>query len=222
MYDYDALRFGVVCCGCVRLLYEVVDWYLHARYPLYMSLAKHRKMYVQKNVVKSFTLACMLVPSVIFVVSPILSMSVWHNSYIHCFAVAYGANDFVGLMCVDKLPKTTRLHHVVSTCLVLTSRALDFQVSPVAQSMFVYTFFAACSYIVNLHLSARWLFPRGELVRLGQVAAVVYAVSCSLSWAWQLCWIYTTELTWYHFVYIGLMLCIVRDDIILIQWLTSI
>lgn len=221
MYNFTALLCGLMFCSVVRVLYEIVDWSL-AGNPLYAALARYRKMYVQKNMVKSFVLALLLPPSMLMVVYPVWSENAWHTARIQYFAVAYGANDFVGLVCVDKLPRTTVLHHLISTSLVLLSLSMDFQVSPVAQSMFVYTFFAASSYIVNFHLSVRWLFPRGQQQRLRQVAAVVYAVSCSLSWCWQLHWMYVTELQWYYLVYIALMLCIVRDDIILMQWLTSI
>lgn len=222
MYNQRALFWGGCFCIMVRLLYHVVHAFLSALSPKYSNMAVHRQMYVQKNMVKSVVLALMLPPALVFIAYPIWQHGVWHTMHIHYFAVLYGANDFVGLVCVDKLPKTTRVHHIVCTFLVLTSLALDFNVSPVAQSMLVYTFFAASSYIVNFHLAIRWLFPRGELQRLRLIAAVVYAVCCVVSWCWQVWWVWHTPLEWYHCLYIGLMFWIVRDDIILMQWLVSI
>jgi len=203
-------------------MYVAVDAYLSDRNALYDALPTYRKMYVQKNIVKSFSLAFMLPLAAGIIVYPIWYTNVWHTSRIHVFAVAYGANDFVGLVCVDRLPKTTRIHHLISTFLVLTSLSLDFQDSPMAQSMLVYTFFAASAYIVNLHLAVRWLFPRGAQKRLRRAAAVVYAMACGMSWCWQIWWAWTTPLAWYHYVYIAMMFWIVRDDIILMQWLASI
>ena len=51
----------------------------------------------------------------------------------------HGSNDFMGLVCVDQLPKTTRIHHIISTILVFTSLSLDFQESDIGQAMLVYT-----------------------------------------------------------------------------------
>lgn len=222
MYHQSALVFGLFCASLIRLGYVAVHIYLTVHYVMYTALPMYRRMYVQKNIVKSVCLALMLPPAVYFIVYPIWAFDVWHTYRIHYFAVLYGANDFVGLVCVDKLPKTTRIHHVVSTCLVLTSLGMDFQTSPMAQSMLVYTFFAASSYIVNYHLAVRWLFKRGEKVWLRRCAAGIYALCCAISWSWQLMWLYRTPLQLYHYVYIALMFMIVRDDIILMQWLTTI
>lgn len=222
MYNYYALFAGIVFCCVVRLMYAIVDAYLAGRNAMYDALPPFRKMYVQKNIVKSSCLAFMLPLAVGMVVYPIWRANVWHTFRIHFFAVAYGANDLVGLVCVERLPKTTRIHHTISSLLVLASLALEFQVSPVAQSMLVYTFFAASAYIVNLHLAIRLLFPSGTHRRLRRAAAVIYAATCSMSWCWQIWWAWTTPLVWYNCVYISMMLWIVRDDIILMQWLVSI
>tara|TARA_B110000091_G_C13789907_1_gene465146 strand:- start:1340 stop:2008 length:669 start_codon:yes stop_codon:yes gene_type:complete len=221
MYNRSALAIFVVCCFLIRVLYNVVGLLLSTSVPKYASLEPHRKLYVQKNLIKSFVLAFMLPPALIWVVWPIWQSNVWHTPTIQYFAVVYGANDFVGLLCVNNLPKTTRIHHLISTFLVLTSLSMDFQTSSVAQSMLAYTFFAASSYIVNFQLAVRWCFPRGSAIWLRYLAGMIYVLSCAVSWCWQLWWAYSTSLEAYHFVYIVLMLWIVRDDIILMRWLTT-
>lgn len=222
MYNYSALFSGLFFCLAIRRCYNVVDSTFQYTYAKYNTLPKHRQMYIQKNTVKSFVLACMLPPAIVFIVYPILNNELWNTRLIHYFAVLYGANDFVGLVCVDKLPTTTYIHHIICTLLVLTSLALDFNESPMAQSMLVYTFCAASSYIVNFHLAVRWLYAKGELHWLQHVAASIYGACCGVSWTWQVYWIYITPLTWYMYIYIVMMLLIVRDDIILMQWLVSI
>lgn len=222
MYNYFAFIFFVCSCFFVRCLYFVVHLFLSVMANKYIQLPEYRRLYVQKNIIKSTVLALMLPPVVIMVVFPIWNQNVWHTNTIHFFAAVYGSNDFVGLLCVDRLPKTTLIHHVISTFMVLTSFSMDFQTSPMAQSMLVYTFFAASSYIVNFHLATRWLFPRDDKRWLRYLSCGIYALTCGLSWFWQLRWIWNTALEWYHFVYIGLMMWIVRDDIILMRWLTTI
>jgi hypothetical protein len=137
MYNYYALVFFVCACFLVRGLYFLTHIFLSVMANKYNQLAEHRRLYVQKNLIKSTVLAFMLPPAVIMVVYPIWYTDVWHTNTIHFFAAMYGSNDFVGLLCVDKLPKTTRIHHMISTLLVLTSFSMDFQSSPVAQSMLV-------------------------------------------------------------------------------------
>jgi hypothetical protein len=220
MYNYTVLVFFVFACFIVRALYFLAHIFLSVMVNKYDQLEEHRRLYVQKNLIKSGVLALLLPPAVIMVVYPIWYGDVWHTNTIQIFAAVYGSNDFVGLLCVDKLPKTTRVHHMISTFLVLTSFSMDFQTSPIAQSMLVYTFFAASSYIVNFHLAIRWFSPKDSFRWLRYLAGAIYALSCALSWSWQLWWIWNTMLEWYHFVYIGLMMWIVRDDIILMRWLT--
>lgn len=222
MYNSIAFLFFVFNCFFVRGLYVVAHIFLSVMVTKYTELPEHRRLYVQKNLIKSVILALLLPPAMIMVVYPIWYTNIWNTYTIQLFAALYGSNDFVGLVCVDRLPKTTRIHHIISTFLVLTSFSMDFQTSPVAQSMLVYTFFAASSYIVNFHLAVRWFLPRDSSMWFRYIAGAIYALSCALSWSWQVWWICNTVLEWYHFVYIGLMMWIVRDDIILMRWLVSI
>jgi hypothetical protein len=223
MYNYNALLLGLFSCSFVRTCYYVVDHLLHKQNVYYDNLMEHRRLYVQKNIVKSVYLACMVVCATVTVVIPILTENHWKTELIHYFAVMYGSNDLVGLLCVPKLPSTTKIHHCVSTFLVLVSLSIDFQHSEIGQSMLVYTYASASAYIVNLHLGVRLLDTRGQYERLRYTAGVVYAITCAWSWSWHVWWAYTRpRLFWYHIVYISLLLWIVRDDIILMRWLTSI
>lgn len=223
MYNYTALCVGIVSCIFVRSCYSLVDRLLVKKNDHYDKLVTHRKLYVQKNIVKSVYLACLVVSASVLVVWPIITTNIWKTTLIQTFAVMYGSNDLVGLLCVPKLPSTTMIHHCVSTFLVLVSLGIDFQRSEIGQSMLVYTYASASAYIVNFHLGIRWLYVRDRHRWLRWTAAVVYLVTCCLSWSWHLWWTYTrAHLYWYHVVYIVLLLWIVRDDIILMRWLTSI
>lgn len=212
--DWWALVVFVICCFAVRSLYLVTD-VCFSIYAPYRSMPPHRQLYVQKNFVKSVVLCMLMIPAVVWVMIPMWSNQ-WHTETSHLFAAVYGSNDFVGLLMV-RLPRTTRIHHVISTLLVVFSFSLDFETSPVAQSMLVYTFFAASAYLVNLQLALRW-FPD---TRLRVWAGRVYVVACVLSWTWQVAWLWRTTLALHHWLYVLLMLWIVRDDVILMRWLQT-
>jgi len=185
----------------------------------YITLPLSKQRYIQKNIVKSIYLALLLCYSLFNVVIPIY-YNKWNNYVIHRIAVLYASNDFTGLICVDKLPTTTKIHHIVSTLMVSVSLSLNFQHSDIAQAMFWYTICSASAYIVNLQLGIRFLFRKNDIEAFRNLASKIYISACFCNWTYQTLWIYSRSIwTWSHFLYLGLILCIVRDDIILIKWL---
>ena len=116
----------------------------------------------------------------------------------------------------------TRIHHIIPTSLVVVSLGIDFATSDIGQAMVVYTGASATAYIVNFHLGVRWLCARDALQWLRYSAAVVYVCCCGCSWSWHVHWLWTTSrLNIYHALYIFMLGWIVRDDVILMQWLTT-
>jgi hypothetical protein len=221
MYDYDALFWLFCSCLFIRYMYFIVGLVLLS-YNRYSELPLDRRKYVQKNLIKSVYLAILTLVAAWSIVLPIWRDNYWDNWTIHRLAALYVSNDIVGLVCVDNLPKTTRVHHIVTTVLVFISFGIDFQTSDIGQAMLVYTMASASAYVVNFHLAIRWLCPRGTLKKLRIFAGIVYVICCVFSWSWHVWWIFTMA-SWslYHLVYILLLSLIVRDDIILMRWLTN-
>jgi len=221
MYDFYAILWFVMSCISIRMLYTVVDLIIvnsRVQYK-YINLPSSKKRYIQKNIVKSIYLAVLLCYALFNIVIPIY-YNKWDSFIIHRIAVLYASNDFTGLICVDKLPTTTKIHHIVSTVMVFASLSLDFQHSDIAQAMFWYTLCSASAYIVNLQLGIRFLFHKNDTMSLRYVAARIYVMACIFNWTGQAFWVYSRSIwTWSHFVYLGLIVWIIRDDIILIQWL---
>jgi hypothetical protein len=205
----------------IRYLYFIVDVCLHS-FQKYADLPLDRRKYVQKNLIKSVYLAILTLVAGITLIVPIWRDGIWDNLTIHRLAALYVSNDIVGLVCVSNLPKTTRIHHITTTVLVFISFGIDFQTSDIGQAMLVYTMASASAYIVNLHLAVRWLCPRGTLKKLRIFSGFVYVVCCIFSWSWHLWWFFTAAV-WskYHVAYVILLSLIVRDDIILMRWLTA-
>lgn len=222
MYDYDALYWFLSSCIFVRAMYNVLHYHMPQYSSKYLGLPRFKQMYVQKNIIKSAYLAILTVFSSVKIIGPIFSHGHWNTYIIHRVAALYVSNDFVGLVSVDKLPTTTRIHHIVTTILVFSSWSMDFNTSDIGQAMLVYTMASASAYIVNLHLAVRLLFKRHKLIRLRYCAAAIYMTSCAGSWIWHLVWAFSrASFNIYHLMYFLLLGCIVRDDIILMQWLTQ-
>jgi len=223
MYDYTAILWLFFSCLFVRGMYIAMDHYALSLNEKYNSLPEERQMYIQKNLVKSTYLAILTVYATVFVVWPIVSFQYWDNYTIHRLAAMYVSNDIVGLVCVENLPKTTRIHHIVTTVLVFVSLGLDFQDNEIAQAMLIYTMASAAAYVVNFHLGVRWLCAKHELRWLRLGAGFIYVMCCGISWSWHVYWMCTTaNFNMYHVGYLLIMGWIVYDDIILMRWLTEL
>lgn len=222
-YDYFAILWLFSSCLFVRTLYYIMDKYILSLNVKYNTLTQERQMYIQKNIVKSSYLAILTIYATLFVVWPIVSFQYWDNYTIHRLAAMYVSNDIVGLVCVDNLPKTTRIHHITTTVLVFIAIGLDFQKNEIAQAMLVYTMASAAAYIVNFHLGVRWLCAKNELKWLRLGAGVIYVLCCGISWSWHIHWTLTTAFfNIYHVLYLSILVLIVYDDIILMRWLTEV
>jgi hypothetical protein len=218
MYDFWALSWLFHSLLFVRTMYEVVHLNLHD-HPIYNKLPHHRQLYIQKNIVKSVILCILFIFASITILPSIINHDQWNSYLIHRIAALYGANDILGLLIVDKLPKTTKLHHQVSTIFVICAFNLDFQVSSVAQALLVYTFASASAYIVNCHLAMRLFAPKHIVNKSRLFSALIYTCSCSICWCWHIWWWFTIDKSLIHIAYILLLYWIIRDDIILMQWL---
>ena len=221
MYDYHAIYWFLSSCVVVRAMYYFVDNLLTGNVSTYRTLPDFRKKYIQKNFIKSLYLALLTVYATFKVIWPIGYENRCNTYVIHRLAAMYVSNDFTGLVCVDKLPQTTRIHHIITTILVFVALGIDFQTSDIGQAMLVYTMASSAAYIVNLHLAMRWLWPKDALKLLRYAAAGVYVSTCAASWTWHIWWALTrAHFNVGHVFYFLLLGWIVRDDIILMQWLT--
>ena len=214
-YDYNAILWLFSSCLFVRYLYFMTDVLLfsHEKYATlffsrdrYAALSLVRRKYIQKNLIKSIYLAVLTMVAAATIVLPIWRDNNWDNWMIHRLAALYVSNDIVGLICVEELPQTTRIHHIVSTVMVMTSFGIDFQTSDIGQAMLVYTMASASAYIVNFHLAIRWLCQRDSLKSFRLFTGIIYVICCAFSWSWHIWWMFTrASLTLSHCLYIALL-----------------
>lgn len=154
---------------------------------------------------------------------PIIFNDKWNNSLVHISGAIYTSNDLMGLILVKNLPYSTRMHHMITTTLCLTSFGIDFQNSHLGKMIFVYTFASAHAYLVNFYLGARLLTEKKRLEILRIMARNIYFICCILNWGWHLLFIFNNyqQINMGQFMYFILLFWIIKDDIILLSWLNN-
>lgn len=205
----------LLSCFAVNEAYLYAFGYFEACSESFCALSEARQFYVLKNVIKGFYLAFLVVLGSFLVFLPVLLSGRYDNTSIRILASLYVSNDFVGLWRVDKLPTTTRLHHMTSFVFLLMAWQADFQSERVAQMLLLYCYLSAVSFPVNLYLGLRFCSDE-DPVRLRGIAKVTYALGCLVNWFLQW-WLFEASAEAY--CYLALLALIVYDDVVLLRWL---
>lgn len=222
-YDYNALIFGIFSCFGLSVLYPVVHRYFNNNYDNFKIIPYDKQQYVIKNIIKSGLLLSLCIFSFPCIIMPVYERGYWDNFWCHRFGVLYTINDTMGLFMVKNLPHSTAMHHKITTTLCLVSLNIDFQTSTLGQMLFVYTIASAHSYLVNFYLGARFLHKKKELEYLKKYARDIYILSCTCNWGWHLHWVLLNykDIGIEHIIYFILLYSIIKDDVILINWLNN-
>lgn len=203
----------IFICSCI-LVYYAYDIADHQLSGLDYYVDSNRKMYIQKNVVKAAYL-CLLsfLSTFYFIFYP------WDNNVLQMLASCYCSNDIVGLYRCNKLPISTRIHHITSALFLLFTYTVDFTTSNVGQLLVYYTYFSALAWPVNLYLGLRLCYELQPypMEELRWWCKWWYAFLCAVNWMTQL--YLSSSLNLEIGVYTTLIILIVLDDIILLKWL---
>jgi hypothetical protein len=222
MFDESFYYFGVFFTSAILnyLLYKLVDVYMFEVTDGYPLQPVHRQKYIAKNVAKSMLLMILTVISIYTAVLPMVFRGEWSTHVLRMIAATYGSMDFIGLLCVPKLPQTTKVHHVVSTVLIWSSFLVDFTLPNVSTLFATYALLSMFAGSVNMYLGLRFL---GSYNKLRLLAMWNYIICCAVNWTLL---VFTVAIHWFgghfsatHVVVLILMLGLVRDDLILIKWL---
>lgn len=198
-------------CFLVYYAYDTVDGQL-SLFPYYEDST--RKMYIQKNIVKAFYLMILALISTVYFI-----FYKWNNNVLQMLAACYCSNDIVGLYRCEKLPISTRIHHVTSACFLIFTYTIDFTVSKVGQLLVYYTYFSALAWPVNLYLGLRLCFELQPswLDNLRWYCKYWYGLLCCCNWITQMYLLSSLNIE--TGVYTSMIVLIVIDDIILLKWL---
>jgi hypothetical protein len=229
-YSYSKLLLISVIIGSTY--YPLTKWL--NRYPNFKQLKEEKKMYVSKNIVKSCILSYL---SVIFnyqLYDLILGNHI-DQYYFRNYGILYVGNDLAGLLFVRNLPSSTKLHHVSTLLLYTILCIFDINNNSICRMMCIYTIFSCYPFMVNLYLGLRYLKDKDiklekydynintiiEITR--KLSYNMYLISCSMNWGTHVYLfgniIYNRQFTYLDLLYCGILIPIIEDDLILMNWL---
>lgn len=217
-------------------IFIVLAWYIVASVFLnfnttYQKIKLSKQLYVIKNIVKSFILFYIGILSTIdlayFIINNHFDMTL-----VYYYASLYVSNDILALIIVPNLPKTTQIHHQITSLFLLYALNVDFNdISNVGKLLFIYTIFSSYSFLVNFYLGLRYLknesceiSPLNTIIEYSRVASYhIYKSTCIVNWIIQgsiiIHRIYIGIFNLHYFVYCILLIFIIKDDLILMNWL---
>jgi uncharacterized membrane protein (Fun14 family) len=180
----------------------------------------HKKMYVVKNFVKSFTLAglCMVIP---FVLKNIFTGEFDIYFFKRC-AMYYIINDVMGLLMVRKLPRTTIIHHTTTTLCGLMTQFKQNSDMDIITLIIIYATFSSTAFIVNFYLGYRIFSDNLKRKHVLSILSFwIYFVSCIINWFIQVYLaIQLFSISFPQFsLYMAFFISVARDDVILMKWL---
>lgn len=204
------------------------------RYSNFERLKDDKKMYVTKNIVKSGILAPLSIILSRELFNLVLDRDI-DQLFFRKFGALYVANDLAGLIFVRNLPNSTKLHHSSTILLYTILCAFDINQNSICKMMAVYTIFSCYPFLVNTYLGIRYLKDKDTKVETygyninsviditRRTSYYTYLLSCSLNWSTHAYLfgrlIYTNNFTYLDMIYSAILYPIVRDDLILMDWL---
>lgn len=200
----------------------VAHWCFAGIFPVYTTFTLQKQIYMAKNFTKSIFLAALTIPAV-----SILVLYFSHNFFdvnmVRIFGSFYAGCDIGGLLMMSRSLKfTTLLHHGVVFVVGYMNLTTTFSTHPVWKGWIIYTIFSSFAFLVNYTLAVRFVVIERSSKTLARVSLVIYSVCCFFNWMWQInIWFRQTEVSQELLVMVGLMVFIIIDDLVLMQWLFS-
>ena len=180
----------------------------------------HKKMYVIKNFIKSFFLAglCTHLTKFLDLINGNLNLM-----FIKQCSIYYIMNDVIGLLIVQKLPTTTKIHHITTSLCGLAIIMKESNNLDILTLIVLYAVFSSMSFCVNFYLGFR-VYSTNILVKryLSNISFWVYLLSCIINWilqAWLALLVIPTVPFYHTLIYLVFLYSVGKDDIILMKWL---
>jgi len=190
-----------------------------------------KQLYIVKNIVKSWILLYIAIYASFDLYNFILTKHIDMNQIYH-YACNYVSNDILALVLVPNLPYTTRIHHMITSLFLLYTLNIDYNdITNVGQFLFIYTLFSSYTFLVNFYLGIRFLKHEknkylNEIIEYSRIYAYyIYKYSCFLNWTIHIVFLsyraYLGVFNLHYLIYSGLLFFIIKDDIILMSWLSN-
>jgi hypothetical protein len=199
-------------------LYNVVFYLLNEYCKSFNNInPEHKKMYVVKNYIKSFYLACLCFTL------PYYISGDYDILFIKRCAIYYFINDIIGLILVKKLPMTTKIHHCTSTIggLIILNKSAN--TLDIITLIVLYAIFSSLTFLVNFYLGYR-VYSDNIIIKyyLSLIANIIYVFSCIINWLLQIYLFFSIiwNIPLHHTIlYICFLYSVVKDDLVLMHWL---
>lgn len=218
---------SIVVIACIFFFKEI--W--NSLDPNFRSISPaHKKLYVMVNLSKATLLG-------ILALSPrywVGALRFYHDAFQsietkRC-GIIYICTDFVALLLVPKLPKSTLFHHIVTSLMALVVISMDLRMPGwtgllgVAKMGILYGLFSSAAFPVNAYLALRVVYPKAKwMPALVYISLCTYFLCCALNWGIHLVWLWRVlgnfEFSICTLLYMGAVYFMVTDDIVLIKWL---
>jgi len=203
--------------------YFVIDYAMLRYSKSYCGIESDKKFYVLSNLVKSAVLFY-YVPFAVHSLYAIMVKEEWDTSRIHRLSVMYAIPDFVSLILVKRMAKTTIVHHLLVVIFMIISVNNNYKNDNICRAIVVYAIFSTFSYLVNLLLASRFVDNvAGNILTasISFIAFCTYVICIFFNWSWQLWYIrknvYETPIS--ITIYTSAISLLAYDDILLTRWL---
>jgi hypothetical protein len=232
-FDYHSYSKLLISSVIIGASYYPLKKVLN-KYSNFEKLKDDKKMYVTKNIVKSVILAPLSINLSKQLFNLVLERDI-NQLFFRNYGALYVANDLAGLLFVRNLPNSTKLHHTSTILLYTILCAYDINKNSICRMMAVYTIFSCYPFLVNTYLGIRYLkdkdtkiekynYNMNSLIDITRrTSYYTYVMSCSLNWSTHAFFfarlIYNRNLTYLDMIYSAILYPIVRDDLILMDWL---
>jgi len=238
-FDYPCFILFLMVSYGINSVYPTMNFLL-SKSEKYRGYNKQKQYYIIKNIIKSLCMSVIFF-FLIFTFIPNLYYDIWNDSYNRIVGAFYVANDLAGLFTVPNLPQSTKFHHYTSVFLfTLICSMTTEEGENVAQLIVVYTIFSCIPYLVNSYLALRFYYNRqkaqtplslkelkeNQIIDFIRIASYyLYFICCLCNWSYHALFLLNRILLWKlnltYIIYYILLVPIINDDIVLLQWLKT-
>uniref|UniRef100_A0A6C0J0F3 TLC domain-containing protein n=1 Tax=viral metagenome TaxID=1070528 RepID=A0A6C0J0F3_9ZZZZ len=207
----------------VNYLYDLLRIIFNNVYNNYKIITpKHKQIYFISNIIKGSILG-LFSPIALRILYSFIFKDIWEVELIKFFANIYVSLDLVSMFKVEKMQINTTIHHIMVQVLYLFSLIVcDFGEKTIAKPIVIYAIFSTFSFVVNLYLSLRLTLKEKYLKKIATIASILYQICCLFNWLYQGYYLYTENIyIIYKLIYTFIILSIVNDDIVLINFLNK-
>tara|TARA_Y100000389_G_C17400562_1_gene485100 strand:- start:222 stop:1247 length:1026 start_codon:yes stop_codon:yes gene_type:complete len=202
--------------------YYTLDHFIKKISKSYNDCNQDDKTYVLSNLIKSGALL-LYSPQALNLLYNTIIYNFWDIHRIRNFCILYAIPDFVSLLVVKKMSRSTVIHHVLVCILATYSFFTNFDEDSVDRLIIIYGIFSVLSYLVNFLLATRFLdFNNIISAILSILAGGIYILCCTVNWTWQIVKITKiiyNRIDYFAYLYILIITALIVDDVILIKWL---